>query len=128
MADYQQQMAAAHPLSDDDQKKAGAPIAGKLEDEHLNFLKNVKKLVDSGEIDPYDPKSILRQDVYEKLDQEWIDKTDMALSSIARLLQKIYELYISKQTPDESPQYRTMIEDLWQMKQRIEEHHDVFKI
>lgn len=128
MADYHQQMSTALPLTDEEQKSAGAPIQGKLEDEHLNFLKTIRCLTESGEIDPYNPKSLLKEEVYSKLDQEWIDKTDMALINISRLLQKIYELYISKHTPDESPQYQTMIEDLWQMKQRIEEHHDVFKI
>lgn len=115
------------PMSEKKQKKAGAPLKGAISDEHKNFLKTIKQLITSGDIDPYEPKTFLKEDVYNGLSEEWKEKSDLALSNIATLLKQVYELYVSTDTPDESPQYHTMIEQLWEMKQRIEEHYDVFK-
>ncbi len=127
MADFAQQIAAGHTLTLDEQKKAGAPIGGQMEEKHRDFLKLIKSLIESGEIDPYAPKTFLKEDVFQSMPEEWQDKTDLTLQNLAGLLKQIYDLYISKQTPDEAPQYQTMIEQLWQMKERIEEQYDVFK-
>ncbi len=116
-----------HPLSEKKQKQAGAPLQGTLSNEHKQFLETIKQLIASGEIDPYKPETFLKRDVYDSLSEEWQDKSDLALGNIATLLKQMYELYVRTDTPNESPQYRTMIEQLWEMKQRIEEHHDVFK-
>ena len=112
------------------QKKAGKAIHGKMGEEHDRFLLTVLGLLDSGDIDVTDARSLLRQKVYDKLPQEWKDQTDLALMNIAHLLEDIVEFRLSKLTPDESPQLQTMIEHLWQMKQRIESKgkgFDVFK-
>src|SRR3989344_6174650 len=127
MADFSQQIAAGHTLTFDEQKKAGAPIGGQMDDKHREFLKLIKSLIESGEIDPNDPKSFIKEDVFASMPEEWQDNTDLTLLNIAGLLKQIYDLYISKQTHDEAPQYQTMIEQLWQMKQRVEDHYDVFK-
>ena len=127
MADFSQQIAAGHTLTVDEQKKAGAPIGGQMDQKYRDFLKLIKSLIESGEIDPYVPSTFLKHDVFASMPEEWQDKTDLTLQNIAGLLKQVYELYISKQTPDEAPQYQTMIEQLWQMKQRVEEHYDVFK-
>lgn len=127
MADFVKTMAQGGIISEEDQKKTGAPITGTLAPEHRKFLENVKHLIQSGAIDPYDPKTFLKQEVYATLEEPWLEKIDLALLNIAGLLKQLYELYISTNTPDESPQYQTMIEELWEMKQRIEAHHDVFK-
>ncbi len=129
MADFTTSMQAADnaPLTEREQQRMGVPVGGKLSPEHLAFLKEVKRLIETKEIDPYDPKTFLKKDVYDSLNEEWIEKTDLALANIAGLLRQVYELFVRKDTPDESPQYQTMIEQLWDMKQRIEQHHDVFK-
>ncbi len=127
MTSFAQQVASSGSLTHAEQKDAGAPIQGKMDDKYKDFLINIKKLVESGEIDINVPKSFLKMDVYESLPEQWQDKSDLALSNIGSLLKQIYEFYISKETPDESPQYQTMIISLWQMKQSIEEHYDVFK-
>lgn len=127
MADFAQQVAGAKDLSVEEQKKVGAPVQGSITDEHKSFLQTLKQLLKSEEIDPYDPKTFLKSDVYEGLDEEWKDKADLTLQNIAGQLKLISEFLASSDTPDESPQLETMVEQLWQSKQQIEEHHDVFK-
>jgi hypothetical protein len=127
MADFQQTMADAEPLSEADQKKAGKPIGDDMGDEHKNFVKIVSKLLDSGEIDVTKPETFLKKDVYDALDADSKAKIDIAMLNMATLLSHIYDFYKSKKTPDAAPQLETMIEQLWQMKQRIESHADVFK-
>ncbi|MCB9808416.1 hypothetical protein H6770_04140 [Candidatus Peribacteria bacterium] len=127
MTDFAQQVASAENLSLEDQKKAGAPVAGSMDEEHKSFLKTLQSLLASGEIDPYDPKSFLKMDIYNTLDEAWQDKADLSLQNIAGQVRIIAEFMASKETPDESPQLQTMVEQLWQSKQQIEKHHDVFK-
>jgi len=115
------------PMPEKKQKKAGQPTKGSLDEEHRNFLRNLKELITAGEIDLGNPRTFLKKEVYDNLSEEWKEQADLALMNIATLLRQVYELYIRTDTPDESPQYQTMIEQLWQMKQRIEEHHDAFK-
>lgn len=127
MADFAQAMAGATDLTQEDQKKAGAPIAGSVKDEHRDFLKTLQKLLESGEIDPYEPKSLLKMEVYEEIPEQWQEKADLALVNLAHQLRMIAEFLASPETPAESPQLQTMVEHLWQAKQAIEEHYDVFK-
>lgn len=126
MNNFAKHVAAQTNLTEEDQQKAGTPVGGDMDQEHKEFLKRIERMMDSGEIDVNDPKSFLKMDVYETMPEEWQDKSDLALQNIASQLQRIYDLHISKNTPAESPQYQTMIEHLWQMKQSIEEHYDVF--
>ncbi len=128
MTDFNSLYAKHKDLSEDAQKKAGQAKSGKMGDEHESFLKTVLTLLDKQEINPYEPESILKKDVYKKLDTEWKMKVDQSLPNIADQLRLIVEFRLSKQTPDSSPQLQSMIDYLWQMKQKIEEHHDVFKI
>ncbi|MFA7681920.1 MAG: hypothetical protein WCX61_02720 [Candidatus Peribacteraceae bacterium] len=120
-------MAKQTGMTEKEQQKAGQAISGDMGEEHSAFAKTLKKLVDAGEIDPLNPRTFLKQDVYDSLPEEWQEKTDLALMNIANQLVRIVDFWSSKETPDASPQLQTMIEHLWQMKQRIEEHHDVFK-
>lgn len=127
MPDFAQSINQATDLTEKQQKKAGKPVAGDIDEEHRNFLKTLIKLIDSGEIRPDDPKSFLKPEVYDKLDEEWHEKTDIALMNIAQQVRLINDFRNTNGAPDESPQLQTMVEQLWQMKQQIEEHHDVFK-
>jgi len=128
MSDYKKKMKAHQgKVSDEEQILAGRALTGSMEEKHNQFIKDVIRLIDSGEINLMNPRSFLKIDVYEKLDEEWRDKTDLALINIANQLSNIIEFFKSKKTPDESPHLQTMIEQLWIMKQRIEEHYDVFK-
>ncbi len=114
-------------LSEDAQKKAGKSNGAKMPDEHETFMKKILKMLDKKEIDPRDPQSFLKMSVYNDLDDEWRGKVDRTLPNLADLLRIIVEFRVSKETPDESPELQTMIEHLWQMKERIEKDYDVFK-
>lgn len=127
MADFAKTMANPASLSEAAQMKAGAPMTGDMSDEHKVFAENIAKLLESGAIDVSRPESFLNTAVYDALDDEWKTKTDMVMVNIAILLGHIYTFYRSKQTPDACPQLATMIEQLWEMKQRIESKADVFK-
>ncbi|MEK7563077.1 MAG: hypothetical protein AAB544_01660 [Patescibacteria group bacterium] len=129
MADFLTTMAQGQKtgVSAADQKKMGEAASAPMDDAHNRFLETILSLIEKGEIDVYQPQTFLKHEVYDKLDEQWQDKTDLALMNIANLLQSIYLFRVSKQTPDESPVLSQMIAELWQMKQRIEETHDVFK-
>ena len=127
MADFAQQMSGTAPLSEEQQKRAGNPVTGDMDDEHKNFCTTISRLLENGTIDVTKPETFINQAVYVTLDDKWKAKTDMALLNMATLLHHIYGFYKSKQTPDACPQLATMIEQLWDMKQRIEGHADVFK-
>lgn len=127
MADFATTMANPTNLSEAAQVKAGAPLTGDMGDEHKRFAVTISTLLESGSIDVTKPETFLNQSVYDQLDQEWKGKTDLAMMNIATLLSHIYDFYKSKQTPDACPQLATMIEQLWEMKERIETHADVFK-
>lgn len=127
MPDFKELISKHANLSEEDQKKAGQPVKGTMDSEFKDFLKTLIKLLDKGEIIAADAQSMLKKDVYDKLPQEWKDKVDLTLINIAEQVRLIENFYRSKETPDSSPQLETMILLLWQMKQRIEETHDVFK-
>lgn len=120
-------MASTVQLSEAEQIKVGKAFGGDMDDEHKNFCTTITKLFESGAIDVTRPESFLNQDIYDRLEPEWKVKTDMSMLNIATLLGHIYDFYKSKQTPDACPQLATMIDQLWEMKQRIEVHADVFK-
>lgn len=127
MTDFGNLMQNPAHLPEDAQRKAGQAIGGKMDDKHAAFLQTLIGLLDRKEIVASDAKSMLNHDVYDALDEEWKDKVDLALVNVADQVRLIEEFYRSTETPDSSPQLQTMIEHLWQMKQRIEETHDVFK-
>lgn len=127
MADYRSTMANPANLSDDEQRKAGQAIGGDMGEEYKIFVENVSKMLESGEIDVTRPETFLNASIYEKLEPQWKAKTDRIIVNMATLLTHIHGFYRSKQTPDACPQLETMIKQLWEMKQRIEVHADVFK-
>ncbi|TSC79604.1 MAG: hypothetical protein G01um101425_535 [Candidatus Peregrinibacteria bacterium Gr01-1014_25] len=128
MPTFSQSIAQHQDLSEAKQVKAGQAIAGGMRDEHATFLKRVMELLDSKEIDSSKPESLLNASVYDALPQEWKDKTNLALINLADQLRLIEEFYRSTKTPNSSPHLETMIEQLWNMKERIESNgYDVFK-
>lgn len=114
-----------HHLSEDQQKKVTAPVQGSIQDEHKNFLKTLFSLLDDGKINPEDPQTFIKNDVYSALSEEWQDKVDVALVNIANQIRLIRDLRVTAKDADVI-HLETMVEQLWEMKQRIEEHHDVF--
>ena len=127
MADFHRAIAVHTTLSVEDQVRAGTPTGGDMDAEHKEFLALIVRLVDSKEIDPYKPETFLKKDVYDAMPEEWRNKTDAMLPNLADSLRHAVDFYKSSKTPNACPQLETMIEHLWQMKQRIEETYDVFK-
>jgi hypothetical protein len=127
MADTTQSQQASQDLSVEEQVRLGQSTASTMSAEHETFMKLVLQLIDTKQIDVLHPETFLKKEVYDALDEEWRGKTDLALFNIANLLTRIVEFRVSTHTPNESPELESMIEHLWQMKQRIEEKHDVFK-
>ena len=128
MADFHSLVEQHKNLSEKDQKKAGQAIHGKMQPQHYAFLKLITGLIESGSIDVFKPETFFHTAIYKGLDASAKAKVDQASVNIADQLRRVYDFFKSKQTPDESPQLQTMIEHLFQMKERIEnEHGDVFK-
>ena len=113
-------------LPEKKQKHAGKPVKGKIEQEYKQFLATLTHLLDIGEIDPYNPTSFLKRDVYDALDEEWQDRIDLSLHNIADQIRMIQETRLSAKG-ENAIQLQTMVDQLWQMKQQIEEYHDAFK-
>ena len=128
MADFLHAITAHQDLSEEAQKKAGQAIPGSMTDEHENFVKLILSMLDKKEIDVNTPDSFLKMEHYNVLSEEKKAKVDVAKLNIADQLRHIVSFRLSKQTPDSAPQLETMIDYLWQMKERVEkEHGDVFK-
>ncbi|OGJ60037.1 hypothetical protein A2635_02560 [Candidatus Peribacteria bacterium RIFCSPHIGHO2_01_FULL_51_9] len=125
--DFFKMMSEPPTLSTEEQKQAGKPSQGKMSEEHKKFLQTVIALIDSGQIDPYAPESLLNKQIYDSLDEPDQGKIDQALLNIADMVRMIEEFFRSTETPDESPQLQEMIDYLWQIKQRAEKVHDIFK-
>jgi len=125
--DFVQKIQKQGQLTEEEERSAGKPVEGTMEEEHRSFLAKLSELIDKGEIDVKNPESFLNQDVYSKLDEEWRDRTDLTLVNIADQIRLIDEFYRDKNTPNACPQLQTMVAQLWQMKQSIEKEHDVFK-
>ncbi|MCK5019155.1 MAG: hypothetical protein KAS32_18990 [Candidatus Peribacteraceae bacterium] len=125
--DYVKKMQAQDEMTEEEQKIAGAPIQGNISNEHKSFAETLLSLIKSGEIDPEDNKSFLNIETYESLDEDWKDKTDLSLVNISQQIKLIANLCSLPNFSIDSPQLQTMVEQLWQMKQKIEEKHDVFK-
>ena len=115
-------------LSDADATKAGKAIGGTMGDEYTEFVKLISGMITSEEINPHIPETFFHKDVYDALSQESKQKVDLATMNVADLLRHVAEFYLSKQTPDAGPQLQNMIEQLMQMKERVERvYGDVYK-
>lgn len=113
-------------ITEEDQKKAGQMVKGPIGDDHKKMLQTIFDLLDKGEIDPYAPSTLVNQDIYDSLDVEWQDKVDLCLNNIANEI-RLIDNFRRNGGDIDSIHFHTMIEHVWEMKQRIEEHHDAFK-
>ncbi|MEK7218478.1 MAG: hypothetical protein AAB728_03360 [Patescibacteria group bacterium] len=115
-------------LPEDKQKKAGQAKAGTMGDEHTEFVKTVSRMITEGEINVFEIGTLYNPGAYEKLKPEEKEQVDFQMVNIATLLRHVADFYLSKKTPDASPQLEQMIEELWQMKARLEEKYgDILK-
>lgn len=110
-------------LSTDAQKSLGKAVAGDMAEAHTAFVIKLSKMVKDGEINVFAPASFFKQEVYDSLSEQAKTQVDVALVNVADLLRHIVEFYLSKQTPDSSPQLAQMIDQLWQMTGRLQEKY-----
>ena len=120
MADFHAAIAQHQDLSQDAQKKAGQATGTDMDEEHKKFLSDLIAKLDRKEIDASVPRSLLKQDNYNKLPEQERDAVDLALYNLADQLKRVEWYFRSKTTPNASPQLQTMIEHLWDMKSRLE--------
>ena len=107
------------------QKSLSTPREISLEREHGTFLKTVIGLIDAHTIDMKNSASLRKEAVYRTLSPEWQRKVDLAVPNIITLLERIMDLH-ARPEKNESIEMKNLIETLWQAKQRIEKHADVF--
>ena len=107
-------------LPEEQQKKAGQAKAGAMGDDHTTFVKTLSWMITSGEINVYDIASLYKPDAYAALKEQDREQVDFQMVNIATLLRHVGDFYLSKKTPDAAPQLQQMIEELWQMKDRLE--------
>ena len=128
MADMSSLYGQNKPLSEEQQKQIGKSPAGAMGNLHTSFVKTVAELIQSGSINVYDTATFYNPGAYEALSEETRGQVDLAVINIANLLHHIADYYLSKETPNASPQLQQMIEELWQMKDRLEgKYGDILK-
>lgn len=113
-------IAANKDLPEEAQKAAGKAAAGAMGQRHEEFLALLLGLLEKKAIDPSNPKSFLNAKVYDALPERERDAIDLALINLGTLLRHIVDFRLSKATPDSSPHLQSMIDQLWDMKSRIE--------
>ena len=106
------------------QKQTAQPLAGQVQGDHSEFMKQLFELIDTGVINTKDPSTLLKKEVYNELNDEWKDKVDLALINMAQQIERIDEY--RKQDAQDAVHLQVMVDHLWQMKERIEEHQDAF--
>ena len=128
MTDFKALAAQHKDLSEEAQKKAGQATGTDMDEKHKKFLADLIGMLDRKEMNATAPSSLVKQTVYDALPQEQKDAVDYALLNFADQIRHIEWYFRSTTTPNASPQLQTMIEQLWQMKSRLEEKHgDVLK-
>lgn len=125
MTDFVAQMKSGANLTLEEQKSAGAPIGGDMSAKHKKFVHDLSLLIEKGSINPDNVETFIHRPEYEKLDDTVRGIVDRSLPNIATLLRYIVDFYRSKQTPDACPQLQTMIDQLWEMKERVEANGDI---
>jgi len=123
------QLAEQHAgLPEEIQIKAGQALTGDMAAGHEQFMIQLIKMVDDGVLNLLNPTSFL-QKAYQSLDEVQRGKVDLQLINLMDQTRHIYDFYKSVKTPNASPQLQTMVEQLWQMKSKLEEEvGDVLKI
>jgi hypothetical protein len=113
-------------LPEGEQMAAGQVIAGKLSTKHQAFLEQLFNLLDNKSVDPYIPSTCLHQQTYDQMTEEQQDAIDMELQTICsqlRLIQNMRE----QSNGTENIHLTSLVEQLWDMVNRIEVENDIFK-
>lgn len=126
MADFLQSIKDHADTPDENHKGIGKAKAGDMSQGHTDFARELSALINDGTIDPTNTETFLNADVYASLSDDMKITVDKMLPNMATLITHIAEFYQSTETPDASPELANLIDTLWQMKERVERHADVF--
>ncbi|MBN2096359.1 hypothetical protein JW752_03070 [Candidatus Peregrinibacteria bacterium] len=94
---------------------------------HEEFLNMLIGKLESGELDPYNVQTLHNKAVYDKLNEEEKEATDLTGMNILGIIRQIESLW--KLEPKATFQIQNLVETVFQMKSRFEEKHgDVYII
>lgn len=94
---------------------------------HEDFLKMLIGKLESREIDPHNIQTLYNKAVYDKLDDEEKEETDLTAVNIMGIIRQIEPLWKMEQKP--TFQIQNLVETVFQMKSKFEEKHgDVYII
>lgn len=119
MADLGSLYEAHKDLTEEQQRQVGKAVAGDMTASHTDFVKEIARMVTAGEINVFKTDTFFKSGAYEALSETDRAQVDLAMINLADLLRHVAEFYISKKTPDASPQLQQMIDQLWLMKERL---------
>lgn len=110
-------------ISESTQQELNKPLGTQISDDKKDYIKEILKLLDSKEIDPFVPETILNKKIYDALSEENKGKVDTTLRNLADMLRMVKELY-EKEGADNF-QVESMIESIKLTKDRIESQSDI---
>jgi len=94
---------------------------------HEDFLKMLIKKLESGEINPYDIKTLHNKVVYDKLSDENKEETDLTALNLMGIIRQIEQLW--KIENKATFQIQNLVETVFHMKFKFEQKHgDVYII
>jgi len=111
------------------QQKLNQPLADDtgFNEGHEDFLKMLIKKLESGEINPYDIKTLFTKSVYEKLSDEEKEETDITALNLMGIIRQIEQLW--KIEHKATFQIQNLVETVFHMKSKFEQKHgDVYII
>jgi hypothetical protein len=118
-----------HQVDEKTQKKLNEPLKDDtgFNEGHEEFLKMLIKKLETGELDPHRPATLYNREVYEKLDEEKQEKTDLTAINLMSMIRQIESLWKIDQSA--SFQIQNLVESVFQMKSKFEqEYGDVYII
>jgi len=111
------------------QQKLNQPLADDtgFNEGHEDFLKMLIKKLESGEINPYDIKTLHNKAVYEKLSDDAKEETDLTALNLMGIIRQIENLW--KIEHKATFQIQNLVETVFHMKSKFEQKHgDVYII
>lgn len=94
---------------------------------HEDFLKELITKIESGKINPFDIKTLFNKSIYNNLNEEQKEETDISALNIMGIIRQLEMLW--KLDKKATFQIQNLVETIFQMKSKYEEKHgDVYII
>ena len=118
-----------HITDSDTQQRLNQPLQKDdgMHSKHDEFLKLLISKLESSELDPLNIQTIYNPDVYNNLNEEEKEKTNLVAVNIMSIIRQIESLWKIEQKS--SFQIQNLVDTVFQMKAKFEEKHgDVYII